>query len=80
MFGSNGRNAKISRNFGEIPQDDNKMKRKSSRFGANRRKIIDLGAVFLFLRGAGTPRQRRADEPSRISRKLSICLTIRIPL
>ncbi|WP_168332774.1 hypothetical protein [Rhizobium anhuiense] len=48
MFGSNGRNAKISRNFGEIPQDDNKMKRKSSRFGANRRKIIDLGAAFHF--------------------------------
>jgi hypothetical protein len=33
IFGSNGCNGKISRNFGEIPQVDNKMERKSARSG-----------------------------------------------
>ncbi|MFW8584914.1 hypothetical protein ACOJBM_08515 [Rhizobium beringeri] len=64
IFGSNGCNGKISRNFGEIPQVDNKMKRELSRSGARSSKIIDLGAVFLSLQDAGTARQRRADEPA----------------
>ncbi|WP_199788830.1 hypothetical protein [Rhizobium leguminosarum] len=71
IFGSNGCNGKISRNFGEIPQVDNKMKRELSRSGAKSSEIVDFDTVCRFLEGAGTPRQQCADKTCRMSQKLS---------
>jgi hypothetical protein len=48
IFGSDGCNGKISKNFGEIPQDDNKMKRKSRQPGTVSSKIVRSGPVFRF--------------------------------
>ncbi|MBY5838241.1 hypothetical protein J3P71_18605 [Rhizobium leguminosarum] len=66
IFGSDGCNGKISKNFAEIPQVDNKMKRKSTDPARNNPKSsivapsADLWRVlYPHLRGADEPAEFR---------------------
>ncbi|WSH63860.1 hypothetical protein U8Q05_19825 [Rhizobium ruizarguesonis] len=51
---------KISRNFGEIPQVDNKMERKSARSGTKSPKSSILAPSADFMESGGTPHNRGA--------------------
>ncbi|MBY5521235.1 hypothetical protein [Rhizobium leguminosarum] len=74
IFGSNGCNGKISKNFGEISQVDNKMKRKSSRSGAKYPKSsIVAPSADLFTRICAVP----MNLPN--FAKLLVFLNIRVP-
>jgi hypothetical protein len=71
IFGSNGCNGKISKNFGEISQVDNKMKRKSSRSGAKYPKS-SIVASSADLRRVFYPHLRGADEPAEFRETLRL--------